>query len=57
MEATEKNEKIARQIINLLAEENTSVHEAEQILTYVSVKISNISNVQPVSEKLFDCKG
>ena len=55
MYATKKNEKIARQIINLLAEEKVSLGDAEQILIYVRLTIPAASSVQPVSEKLFDC--
>jgi len=54
MYATKKNEKIARQIINLLAEEKVSLDDAGQILIYAKFAISETSTVQAVSEKLFN---
>lgn len=49
-----KNERVARQIINIFAENNCTVEEANSILSYVRNTISAISTVQEVKEKLFE---
>jgi len=54
MEATVKNEKIARSIINLLAENECTVNEAQDILRFVSMKISMLSTVQKTEKPLLD---
>lgn len=53
MEATVINEKIARDIINILAENMCTVSEGSEILSYVSRAIRRDAAVQKV-EKLFD---
>ena len=56
MDATAKNEAIAREIINLLAEKKCTVNEAEEILIYLKHSISQKATVQRAEEKLFDCE-
>lgn len=46
MEATKKNDQIAQQIIELLAKENCTVRQSEEILSYVGMTIRNVSTVQ-----------
>jgi hypothetical protein len=56
MEATAKNEKTARDIINVLAESGCSVKEAFEILDCVHFLVQKHSIVQKVNEKLFDAE-
>lgn len=46
MEATKQNYQIAQQIIELLAKENCTVRQSEEILSYVGMTIRNVSTVQ-----------
>ena len=46
MEATEKNYRIADQILTVFAKENCTVLEATEILSYVSAKVREKSTVQ-----------
>lgn len=57
MEATERTEKIARDMISLLAENNCTVKEAQEVMQYVHMSILNFSVVQKTSEKLFKTEG
>lgn len=54
MKATEKNEKIARDIINLLAENNCTVKESTEILRWISDAVQITAPVQKETEKLFE---
>jgi len=54
MEATSKNEKTARAIINVLAENGHTLIESSDILRYVKTAILNNAMVQVVSVKLFE---
>ena len=54
MEATSKNEKTARAIINVLAEGNYTITEATAILHFVSGKVHNLATVQKVDLELFE---
>ncbi|MBO8170198.1 MAG: hypothetical protein H0Z35_13645 [Thermoanaerobacteraceae bacterium] len=53
MEATKKNEQLARQIINLLAEKECTVAEAEEILRYVRQSLGRFTTVRKVEKELF----
>jgi hypothetical protein len=53
MEANIKNEKTARAIINVLAENGHTVTEASSILIFVNRKIHDFATVQKVDEELF----
>jgi len=55
MKATAKNEKTARAIINVLAENGHSVAEASSILSYVNRAIQDFTTVQKVDQELFPC--
>ena len=57
MQATAKNEKTARDIINVLAEKGCTVSEATDILRYVTSAIKNHSKVLSINEKLFEIEG
>lgn len=46
MEATKRNYHIALQIIELLAKENCTVKQSEEILSFVGTTIRNTSTVQ-----------
>lgn len=46
MEATKQNYQIARQIIELFANENCTVKQSEEILSFVGTTIRNASTVQ-----------
>lgn len=46
MEATKQNYQIARQIIELFANENCTVRQSEEILSFVGTTIRNTSTVQ-----------
>lgn len=46
MEATKQNYQIAEQILKLLAKENCTVRQSEEILSYVGMTIRNVSTVQ-----------
>ena len=46
MEATKRNYCIAQQIIYLLAKENCTVKQSEEILSFVGTTIRNTSTVQ-----------
>jgi predicted HTH domain antitoxin len=50
MEATKRNDRIVRAIINLLAQEKVSVKEASEILRFVIGCTEQNATVQPVSE-------
>lgn len=50
MEATEKNNRIVKTIINLLADEKVSVKEASEILRFAIGCTEQNATVQPVSE-------
>lgn len=56
MNATDENEKIARQIINLLANEKVTIDDASRILIFVNHQINANTTVQHVTEKLFNCE-
>lgn len=47
MEATEKNYTLAENIIALFNEENCTVKQAEEILSFVGTTIRHTSTVQP----------
>lgn len=53
MKATGKNEKTARDIINVLAENGHTVTEASSILSYVNRVIQDFATVQKIDKKLF----
>lgn len=53
MEATSKNEKTARAIINVLAENSHTVTEASSILSYVNRAIQDFATVQRADDELF----
>ncbi|WP_308541801.1 hypothetical protein [uncultured Oscillibacter sp.] len=46
MEATKQNYQIAKEIIELLAKENCTVKQSEEILSFVGTTIRNTSTVQ-----------
>ena len=54
MRATSKNEKTARAIINVLAENGHTVIESSDILRYVRTAILYNATVQVVNAKLFE---
>lgn len=54
MKATQKNEKIARQIINLLAQEKVTVEESDEILRFARDEIKERSLVKPIDYKMFE---
>jgi DNA-directed RNA polymerase specialized sigma54-like protein len=56
MEATPKNEKTARTIINVLAENGHTVIESSDILRYVKAAILDNAKVQKVNTELFEAK-
>jgi hypothetical protein len=56
MEATAKNEKAARDIVNVFAESGCSVKEAFEILDCVHFLVQKHSTVQGVNQKLFEVK-
>ncbi|KLU61442.1 hypothetical protein CEB3_c21210 [Peptococcaceae bacterium CEB3] len=53
VEATAKNEKIARTIVNLLAENECTLDAAFEILDYVRDTVQERTTVQNIHEKLF----
>lgn len=56
MEATEQNYRIANQIWAILAKENCTVAQAQEILAYVSRKIPCESHVQFPEEPLAEVR-
>ena len=46
MEATQKNYHVAEQIITLLANENCTVRQSAEILSFVGTTIQNTATVQ-----------
>ncbi len=54
MDATVKNEKTARAIINVLAENECTVREVPEILSYVHRAIEKFATVQKVNAELFE---
>lgn len=46
MEATKQNYKLARQIIEMFAKENSTVKQSEEVLAFVGMTIRNVSTVQ-----------
>ena len=54
MQATAKNEKIARELINVLAENSCTVADADSILRFVSEAVKIKATVQKSDEKLFE---
>lgn len=46
METTKQNYQIAKEIIELLAKENCTVKQSEEILSFVGTTIRNTSTVQ-----------
>lgn len=46
MEATKKNYQLARQIIEMFANENCTVRQSEEVLAFVGMTIRNVSTVQ-----------
>lgn len=53
MRATSKNEKTARAIINVLAENGHTVAEASSILHYVNQTILDFATIQKTDKELF----
>lgn len=53
MRATAKNEKTARAIINVLAENGHTVAEASSILHYVNQAILDFATIQKANKELF----
>ena len=54
MKATAKNEKTARDIINVLAENGCTVNESISILSFVKAAIGNHIVVEKIDSKLFE---
>ena len=54
MEATEKNFRIADEILSILAKENCTARQATEVLHYAMTKISDESTVQYVQGSLID---
>ena len=54
MEATQKNYRIAEQVITLLANENCTVRQSAEILSFVGTTIQNTATVQ-LTESLVQC--
>lgn len=54
MNATSKNEKIARTIINVLAENECTTKEASEILSFVERSIYDSAVVRKANEKLLE---
>jgi len=54
MRATAKNEKTARDIINVLAENGCTVGESNVILNFVKATIENRTTVTKLESKLFE---
>jgi len=56
IEATRKNEEIARTILNIFGESNCTVAESKEILNYVGSIIGIFATVQKTDNKLFEVK-
>lgn len=54
MKATHKNERIAREIIKILAENKCTVENATEILAYASKAIQHFATVPRIENKLFE---
>lgn len=54
MEATEKNFRIADQILTVFAKENCTVLEATEIMAYVAAKVREKSTVQYTQGELIN---